>query len=126
MNNRNLLLLPVLVIVMISCAKKEEAGPPCTDPKPLQPSFTQNLYQVHVGQSVTFTYDGPTQPAGVSLDWSCKPLDENSQASTKDGSGATFTVTFEYAGSYSMILWASNCNADHPYMEKSPAVIVSP
>jgi len=95
----------------------------CNDPVPLQPSFTQDLYQVHVGESVTFTYDGPTQPKGVTLSWVTGI--EGGQ-NLQNGNGATISFRYNTAGSYFVKLEAINCNFDQPEIKKTPCVTVIP
>lgn len=94
----------------------------CRAPKPLQPSFTQSKYTVHVGEAVTFTYNGPTQPAGVSLSWQVY-----APSGTKfTGNGETFTLQLDEVGQYSVRLGAVNCNPDVPQMYITPCVTVTP
>jgi hypothetical protein len=120
------LLMPILCFLMFSCGHKDDPSPPCNDPKPLQPSFTQDKYQVHLGESVTFTYDGPTQPAGVTLVWIQLSADDNSPDLGQTANGLTVTFKFNYLGGHKIWLKAQNCNADEPQILKNPAVMVVP
>ena len=121
----NLLML-VLCFFIFSCEDKDP-DPICNQVIPPQPSFTQDKYQVHLGESVTFTYDGPAQYIGnnpVSYDWESVIMITNPPF-PQEAHGEKVTFTYNSVGAHKVKLSVRNC-AGGPFISKEPAVIVIP
>lgn len=126
MKNSFKLVIPLLCILIFSCDPGSNNGPSCKDPKPLQPSFTQSDFVVLLGESVTFTYDGPPQPSGVRLVW--ERISLNAEENGDPGSsisGTNVRFTFNYVGGHTITLKAINCNDDKPEYKVVNAVVVT-
>ncbi|MFN8321519.1 MAG: PKD domain-containing protein [Chitinophagales bacterium] len=117
MKNLFLFLLTMATLEIASCTGEKI----CSDPLPLEPNFTQNKYQVHEGETVTFTYTGPTQPNGVTYSWNF-PGGNPASSSEKN----TVQVTYNTVGFYSVKLTMETCNNDKPSILKTPSVEVVP
>ncbi len=92
-----------------------------TASEPLQPSFTQDTYILTSGEAVTFTYNGPEQPAGVPFEWMITA--ETDYVERREG--AVITPMVMIPDPYNAQLWAQNCS-DAPRITVNPAWIVNP
>lgn len=121
MKNIPKFIIPLIGVFIISCTKGE-----CNLDKPLQPSFKQDKFNVRLGESVTFTYDGPTQPKSVNLRWKRRSLNYAVNGDKGDiiNGETTATFRFNYLGGHTITLEAENCNDDVPRVEIVNAVVV--
>jgi hypothetical protein len=127
MKNLTALLAPVICIFLLSCGDKSDPKPDdCTTRKLPLPSFTQDKYQVHVGESVTFTYNGPDQDAETTIKWTSWIGEQTWDIEE----GNTHTVLYEHPGSYAETVqvyrYACGQYGDRPFYTKNPAVVVVP
>jgi PKD repeat protein len=111
--------LTIISFYFLSCEETSNE-PKCSDPKPNEPSFSQDKYHVHAGDTVNFTYNGPEQPAGVEYIWTF-------DGGIPETAGGKVASTVYYSsGSYNVELAVKNCNEDSPFIRIEPCVIVQP